>query len=414
MERQHEPELINVRNQLLGLERNRLHAHRHDLFWNAAQWQASFTRLIECEQHRDNEYLQALTSVPLGSAEGLFWLQTLYDAIEHDISWHQWLLNEVQAKQQSTEEHILPQQTQQELLDHYACVATWLRAREVRLNQVALEFLEGRRREQGSLPIGVWQRYWTQLQQAAQSQSQHWQQAYAQALPQSDLLIQLNWYKYLRDVQQTTRELWRAERAFDHKSWHRDRAQVDNIIRVLGPRRRLFGVWMAVASVGFVALYFASPLFGEVLTPNSMSTSSTTPLAALRSAPEMNEQGLVLLVRGDCAGAVPLFQRASELDPTYYQPPNNLAFCLFDQGSVSTAIMHWRRSVELNPANADGHAGLGMALYHTGLFAEGQAEYQAAMKLDPRYGDEAWLRNVAKWSEHAINASNPLRLRANH
>jgi tetratricopeptide (TPR) repeat protein len=85
---------------------------------------------------------------------------------------------------------------------------------------------------------------------------------------------------------------------------------------------------------------------------------------------------------------------------------------LFDQGDVPAAIDQWRRSIELNSANADGHAGLGMALYLTGLVAEGQVEYETAVRLNPKYGDEEWLRNAAKWSEEAISASKPLRLQA--
>lgn len=412
MERQHEPELVSVRNQLLGLERNRLHGHRHDLFWNGSQWQATFKHLVECEQRRDNEYLQTIALVPAGNAESLWWLQALYDAIEHDMNWHQWLLGEVQVKQQSAEQQALLQHTQQELLDHEALVTTWLRAREVRLNQVALEYLEGRRREEGSLTSGVWERYWAQLQQATQLQSQYWQQGNAQALSHLDLTLGVGWYKHLRDMQESTYQLWRTERRFDRKSWQRDRAQVDQAIRLLEPRQRLFGAWLIVVAIGFAAFYFVNPFTDKTSKPERISEAPTTPMTFLGGAAEINEQGLNLLVRGDCTAAMPLFQRAAELDPTFYQPPNNLAFCLFDQGNVADAITQWRKSVQLNSANADGHAGLAMALYHTGLIAEGQTEYQTAIRINPKYGDETWLRNVAKWSEQAVAASRPLRLQA--
>ena len=60
------------------------------------------------------------------------------------------------------------------------------------------------------------------------------------------------------------------------------------------------------------------------------------------------------------------YRRASELDPKYATPHNNLGLALFRQGKADEAIAEYRHAIELDPKYANPHADLGAALLSSG------------------------------------------------
>jgi tetratricopeptide (TPR) repeat protein len=98
--------------------------------------------------------------------------------------------------------------------------------------------------------------------------------------------------------------------------------------------------------------------------------------------------------RSGCSGAVALFFRAAQLDPSYPRAQRNLAGCLLDLGEPRRAVTPALRAVELEPEVASHHYNLGAALVGSGDRERGQAELRRALELDP--GHRAARRLLAE------------------
>ena len=71
-------------------------------------------------------------------------------------------------------------------------------------------------------------------------------------------------------------------------------------------------------------------------------------------------QGFELQQRGDKAGALPLYQKAAALDPSYPAPYNDVGVLLEDQGRLEEAEGSYLQALNLNPAYLEAHANLAM------------------------------------------------------
>jgi tetratricopeptide (TPR) repeat protein len=146
------------------------------------------------------------------------------------------------------------------------------------------------------------------------------------------------------------------------------------------------------------------------ITKKGLAPSTTPPTETPRDrAIAINNKGLELIKEGRCNEAIPTFKQAAAVDPSFHEPLNNIAFCLYDQGQVDLAITHWRKALKLKSDSPDTNAGLGMALYTQGNIDEGQRYYQEAMRIDPNYRDPVWLKRERLWSDRAIANSAALR-----
>jgi Tfp pilus assembly protein PilF len=160
-----------------------------------------------------------------------------------------------------------------------------------------------------------------------------------------------------------------------------------------------------------------SSVMATTTAQSSAATAQVIQAAAMPvgSQKELNQMGVDLLKQGRCDEAVQQFQVAYDANPNAYEayePLNNMAFCLYDLGRIEEATARWRDALGKEPNSPDANAGLGLALYTSGQQTEGLELYQKAIRLQPGYGDETYLRDRVFWSQHAIETSRGLRARA--
>jgi len=123
----------------------------------------------------------------------------------------------------------------------------------------------------------------------------------------------------------------------------------------------------------------------------------------------LNESGKALMAQGRYAQAETLFQQAVTTSSSFYEPYNNLAFCLYERGAIADAINNWQMALAIYSDSPDANAGLGMALFASGRKWEGIALYQRAIAIDPQYANERWMHDKRQWSSHALENSRALR-----
>lgn len=423
------------RARLLAEERDRRDPERRGLFWSPAEWKQHFLACIDEERRRDAALQQQMAALPMDDARQRALAQMLHGALEDDVIWYRSLLDALRdLLKRWTGDDTAPAKCLQELATHAVWVESRLHDRRVRLQQAALEYLERRRCTEGRLEHGLWAKHWQYLKQAWKAQTEFCQQAYRSTAPDTLTADRLRWCKQMRLLQQSILQACRGNQGFDRQGLAAA-ALLDAEIGELNPPllRALRGgkklltaaivaAISAVLTAGIVAVSIprardpvtqmptptAGGLSGAFKRQSEMMTAPTATAQRAQSE-QLNKRGLSLMTSGDCQQAVPLFEAASQADASFYQPPDNLAFCLFEQGDVSGAIEQWQRAIALNPNSPDAHAGLGMALYVSGDQDTGRASYRKALEINPKYGDETWMRKTAEWSQRAIEASRPLR-----
>lgn len=110
-----------------------------------------------------------------------------------------------------------------------------------------------------------------------------------------------------------------------------------------------------------------------------------------REARELFRQGTDVGTRGDLEGAIPLLQRAIQLDPSLADAHYNLAIAYGKLQRIDAAIPAIREAIRLRPDDAEAQMRLGGWLSDRGLYAEASQAYEraATLLMDSR---EAWLR----------------------
>ncbi len=103
------------------------------------------------------------------------------------------------------------------------------------------------------------------------------------------------------------------------------------------------------------------------------------------SAPAWSMKGVLALQQGRPADAVPLLERALELDATQPGFHLNLGNALRALARHDEAIAAYRRALALDERMAPAHNNLGNALRDRGSLPEAAAAYQRALALDPGF-----------------------------
>ncbi|PZV05176.1 MAG: glycosyl transferase [Leptolyngbya sp.] len=85
--------------------------------------------------------------------------------------------------------------------------------------------------------------------------------------------------------------------------------------------------------------------------------------------------------QGDFEGAIALFQRAIEADPTLAIAHYNLGTAHRARGYLDEAIAAYRQAIALNPSYAEAHQNLGVALFKLGQLPEALRAFQRAIAL---------------------------------
>ncbi|HSB77599.1 MAG TPA: tetratricopeptide repeat protein [Candidatus Methylomirabilis sp.] len=110
-----------------------------------------------------------------------------------------------------------------------------------------------------------------------------------------------------------------------------------------------------------------------------------------REARELFTQGTDAAKHGDLQGAIPLLQRATQLDPNLADAHFNLAITYGRLNRLDAAIAAMREAIRLHPDDAEAQMNLGRWLSDRGLHAEATQAYEraATLRMNSR---EAWLK----------------------
>lgn len=102
-------------------------------------------------------------------------------------------------------------------------------------------------------------------------------------------------------------------------------------------------------------------------------------------APAWSMKGVLALQQSRPADAVPLLERAIELDATQPGFHLNLGNALRARARLHEAIQAYQRALALDAGMAPAHNNLGNALRDLGSWVEAATAYQRALALDPRF-----------------------------
>ncbi len=102
-----------------------------------------------------------------------------------------------------------------------------------------------------------------------------------------------------------------------------------------------------------------------------------------RNARALNNLGAELARQGQTGEALPLFERALELNPNYPEAHNNLGGVYYNLGRMADATQQFSEAVRLKPDYEEAHLNLGLALHNRGRLDEAMAQYRQALQLNP-------------------------------
>jgi tetratricopeptide (TPR) repeat protein len=97
--------------------------------------------------------------------------------------------------------------------------------------------------------------------------------------------------------------------------------------------------------------------------------------------------GLWLTGQRQSERAIPLFERAYQLDPQFADPLNQAAYCYARLGNFDKAFDHMRRYAAMLPNEANPQDSLGELSRMAGRFEDSLKYYHASLKLDPGFID---------------------------
>jgi len=99
-----------------------------------------------------------------------------------------------------------------------------------------------------------------------------------------------------------------------------------------------------------------------------------------------NNLAILLVESGRAGEALPHYEKALRLRPSYAEGEHNLGFALNRLGRPAAALPHLERAVALKADYASAHNERGVALMGLNRFDDGRAAFEEAVRLNPRLG----------------------------
>lgn len=96
----------------------------------------------------------------------------------------------------------------------------------------------------------------------------------------------------------------------------------------------------------------------------------------------------------DYENAIPMYEKALDINPNSAESHTHLADCLIRQGKIDEAKPHLLKAVELAPENGFAHERLGTVLAEQGMRAEAIAAFRIAVHLKPQMADAQFRLGV--------------------
>ncbi|MDM7923056.1 MAG: tetratricopeptide repeat protein [Pyrinomonadaceae bacterium] len=119
---------------------------------------------------------------------------------------------------------------------------------------------------------------------------------------------------------------------------------------------------------------------GEAQTVSSLTAESGKNKRA--AAERFYSQGVAQLSRDDYERALPYFERAVEMDPTYAEAWYQAGYCYGVLGKHNDALRASRQAAKLRPDWAETHINIGASSYATNDFKGAVEAYKQAAKID--------------------------------
>jgi tetratricopeptide (TPR) repeat protein len=117
---------------------------------------------------------------------------------------------------------------------------------------------------------------------------------------------------------------------------------------------------------------------------NVESTGNATPAVPGNAQPDdLIEAGSALLDSRNARSALPLFQRAVELEPKHPQAWNNIGLAYMQVGQLDDAVSSFRKQIELNPSTEHSYDYLGVALQQQKKYDDAADAYRKQIELNP-------------------------------
>ncbi len=113
------------------------------------------------------------------------------------------------------------------------------------------------------------------------------------------------------------------------------------------------------------------------------SSPGTPSIPSAAKADELIESGLAALNAGNVREAIPLFQRAVEIEPRHKQAWNDLGIADLRLGQFDSAAAAFRKQIEVNPSDEHAYDYLGIALAQQRKFDDAAAAYRKQIELNP-------------------------------
>lgn len=119
---------------------------------------------------------------------------------------------------------------------------------------------------------------------------------------------------------------------------------------------------------------------GEAQSVSNLTAESTKSKRAV--AERFYSQGVAQLSRDDYERALPYFERAAEMDPTYAEAWYQAGYCYGILGKHNDALRASRQAAKLRPEWAETHINIGASSYAINDFKAAVDAYKQAIKLD--------------------------------
>jgi tetratricopeptide (TPR) repeat protein len=145
-------------------------------------------------------------------------------------------------------------------------------------------------------------------------------------------------------------------------------------------RFRALGIGLAVLLIGF---YATLTIRQNVHWTDAMSLYRLVLTHATDSARIHFNLGNQYYNQGKIAEAVPLYEKAIELDPEYSDAYTNLGLLHYESGRIREAVALYEKAVQITPKHSMAHTNLGVAYYDLGRRAEALSSYKKAIELNP-------------------------------
>ena len=113
------------------------------------------------------------------------------------------------------------------------------------------------------------------------------------------------------------------------------------------------------------------------------STTGAPAIPTTASAAELLEAGIASLNSGNPREAIPLLERANQLDPKSKQGWNDLGLAYLRLGEFSDAATAFRKQVEVNPYDEHVYNYLGLTLQQQQKFDEAAAAFRKQLDINP-------------------------------